>query len=447
MRAKLARVFAPLGVRNYRLYVIGQVASVSGNWMQQIAVAWLVIKLTNSPLALGIATAAQQAPYLVFGPWGGLLADRLSTRRLLITTQLAQMVAPIALFALYTSGTIQIWQVYVLVMIRGLVNTVDNPARQTFVAELVARDHVVSAVSLNASVTQAGRLLGPAAAAIVIATLGLGPCFLLNAASFMVMAVLLLLMHPAELHPVTPGSRGGGQLRAGFAYAARTPALRIPLLLMAVVGLLSFNFTVVLPSVADFTFHGNATTYALMMNFLAAGALTGAVSSGTRTAVTPRAASWAAVSFGVALGFAAVSPTLHVMLGALVLVGATSVLFSASVQASLQLAVDAEMRGRVLSLYQILYQGTTPVGAILVGWLASVEGARSGLVLGAAAGVVAGAVGLWAWPGGRTPGREALLWAGLPWRAWRRRGLTANEPAKIEMAGVDLAIAPASGKG
>jgi MFS family permease len=408
MRARLARTFSSLTVRNYRLYFVGQITSTSGNWMQQIAVAWLVLKLTNSPLALGFTTAAQQAPYLVFGAWGGLLADRLPTRRLLICTQAAHMIAPTALWLLYEQGATRMWMVYGLVMVRGLVNTVDNPARQAFVAELVDRDRLVNAVSLNASITQAGRLVGPAAAALVIATLGLGPCFLINALSFAFMGVLLLLVRSGELQPGAVTERGKGQLRAGFTYAARTPGLRVPLLLVAVVGLLSFNFTVVLPAVARFTFHGTATTYALLMNFLAVGALGGALATSTRVAVTPRVASWAAVAFGAALGLAAATSNLDFTLAAMIFVGATSVIFTASVQASLQLAVEPEMRGRVLSLYQILYAGTTPMGAILVGWLASTSGARSGLVLGCVAAILAGAAGLRALPPPRGLVHEAL---------------------------------------
>jgi MFS family permease len=398
VKAKLAHTFSSLAVRNYRLYFVGQTVSVSGNWMQQIAIAWLVLKLTNSPLALGFTTAAQQAPYLVFGVWGGLIADRVNTRRLLLCTQAAQVVAPALLWVLYESGAVQMWMVYLLVLMRGAANTVDNPARQSFVSELVGRERLVNAVSLNASVTQAGRLLGPAAAALVIATLGLGPCFLLNSLSFVFMVVILLLIRPQELYAGPVAQRGKGQLRAGLVYAGRTPGLRVPLLLMTVVGLLSFNFTVVLPAIARFTFHGTATTYALMMNFLAAGALGGALATGTKGAVTPRIASWASLAFGAALGLAAAASDLRLSLAALIAVGATSVMFSASVQATLQLSVEPEMRGRILSLYQIVYQGTTPIGAILVGWLASTSGARSGLVLGAIAALVAGAAGLRASP-------------------------------------------------
>ena len=395
MIARIRFALRSLSIRNYRLYFLGQVVSVSGSWMQQVAIAWLVLRLTGSAFALGVTTALQTLPYLFLGPWGGLVADRVSKRRLLICTQLAQVIPPVILWVVAERGAAQIWMVYVLVVFRGVINTFDNPARQSFVTEMVGRDRIVNAVSLNASIIQAGRLIGPAIAAVVIATLGLAPCFILNALTFLFMVGMLLLMRPAELTPAPVLPRRKGQLREGLAVAARTPELRVPLGMMAVVGLLAFNFTVVLPAVARFTFGGSATTYALMVNFLAVGALGGALVSGTRTSVTQRMVAWSSVAFGVALGAAAVVDDLAVFLVAMIAVGAASVLFSASVQSSLQLAAAPEMRGRILSLYQLVYMGTTPLGALVVGALASTVGPRSGLVLGAAGALVAGAVGIW----------------------------------------------------
>jgi MFS family permease len=369
---------------------------MSGNWMQQVAIAWLVLRLTNSAFALGVVAALQTLPYLLLGVWGGLLADRISKRRLLICTQIAQLVPPLVLWALTERGVVVIWMIYALVLLRGLINTFDNPARQSFVTEMVGSDRVVSAVSLNACIVQAGRLLGPAVAALVIATLGLAPCFLLNVLTFAFMLAMLLLMRPDELMPAPPAPRRKGQLREAFAVVSRTPSLRLPLVLMAVVGLLAFNFTVVLPAVARFTFHGTATTYALMVNSLALGALAGAVVSGTRTRVSSRAVAWAAVAFGAALGAAAAVDDFAVALIALAAVGAASVTFSTSAQAALQLSAAPEMRGRVLSLYQVVYAGTTPLGALIVGALASTAGARSGLVVGSLAAMLAGLAGVWA---------------------------------------------------
>jgi MFS family permease len=312
----------------------------------------------------------------------------------LICTQLAQTVPPVLLWALTASGNIEIWMVYAISLTRGVINVFDNPARQSFVPEMVGLDRVVSAVSLNASVIQAGRLIGPALAAVIIATLGLAPCFFLNALTFVFMVAMLLLIRPSELKPSPITPRGPGQLREGIRVALHTSDIRVPLVMMGVVGLLAFNFQVVLPALARFTFHGTATTYALMMNFLAAGALCGALAVGTRTVVTRRTVSWAALAFGVALGVAGIVDDLKIALLAMIAVGGASVAFSASVQSAVQLAAEPEMRGRVLSLYQILYQGTTPLGSVLTGWLAATAGARAGLVVGSVAALLAGAWGL-----------------------------------------------------
>jgi MFS family permease len=389
------RAFRSLGVRNYRLYFSGQIVSMAGSWMQLVAMAWLVLRLTGSAFDLGVTTALQTAPYLFFSMWGGLVADRVSKRRLLVCTQLLMAVPPFVLFALIETGAVRIWMVWVLLLFRGVVNSFDNPARQSFVNEMVGPERIVNAVSLNASVMQAGRLLGPAVAAVVIATAGLSPCFVLNGASFLVMVVMLLLMRPSEMTPAPPAPRGHGLLREGFRYVARTPELRLPLGMMGIVGLLAFNFTVVLPAVARFAFSGDATTYALMVNFLAAGALAAGLISGTRSNVSPRMVAWASIGFGLALGAAALVADLAVFLVAMTFVGFASVLFSASVQSLIQLEAPAEMRGRIMSLYQIVYMGTTPIGALLVGGLAATVGSRAGLVVGAVGALAAGAVGLW----------------------------------------------------
>jgi MFS family permease len=395
MRAGARLALRSLGVRNYRLYFVGQIVSIAGSWMQLVAMAWLVLRLTGSAFDLGVTTALQTAPYLVLSVWGGLVADRVSKRRLLICTQVLLSVPAFLLWALTETGKVQIWMVWALVMLRGVVNSFDNPARQSFVNEMVGRERIVNAVSLNASVMQAGRLLGPAAAAVIIATAGLAPCFFLNGASFLVMVVMLLLMRRSELTPAPPAARGKGLLREGLRYVARTPNLRLPLGMMAVVGLLAFNFTVVLPAVARFAFDGGATTYALMVNFLAAGALAAALVSGTRSSVSSRIVALSSIAFGIALGLSALVANLAVFLVAMTAVGFASVMFSASVQSAVQLEAPPEMRGRILSLYQIVYMGTTPLGALLVGALASTAGSRSGLVVGAVGALAAGIVGLW----------------------------------------------------
>ncbi len=396
MRAGARLALRSLEVRNYRLYVVGQIVSTAGSWMQLVAIAWLVLKLTGSAFDLGVTTALQTAPYLVFGVWGGLVADRVSKRKLLVCTQIGLAVPAFVLWAVTQTGQARIWMVWSLLLLRGVVNSFDSPARQSFVNEIVGRGRIVNAVSLNASVLQAGRLFGPAIAAVIIATVGLAPCFFLNGASFLVMVVMLLLMRPSELLPAPAAPRGKGRLRESLRYAMRTPNLRLPLAMMAVVGLLAFNFTVVLPAVARFAFDGDATTYALMVNFLAAGALVGGLLSGTRSTVTSRMVAWSSIGFGVALGVSALVADLAVFLVAMTAVGFASVLFSASVQSAIQLEAPPEMRGRILSLYQIVYMGTTPLGALFVGALASTSGSRSGLVVGAVGALAAGVFGLWA---------------------------------------------------
>ena len=395
MREGARLALRSLEVRNYRLYFVGQVVSIAGSWMQVVAIAWLVLKLTGSAFDLGVTTAVQTAPYLFFAVWGGLVADRVSKRKLLVCTQIGLAVPAFALWALTATGQARMWMVWPILAFRGVLNSFDNPARQSFVTEMVGRERIVNAVSLDASVIQAGRLFGPAVAAVIIATAGLAPCFFLNGVSFLVMVAMLLLMRPSELKPAPAAPRGKGRLREGLRYAIDTPNLRLPLGMMAVVGLLAFNFTVVLPAVARFTFDGNATTYAVMVNFLAAGALAAALVSGTRSTVSSRMVAWSSIGFGVALGLSALVDDLAVFMVSMTAVGFASVLFSASVQSAIQLEAPPEMRGRILSLYQIVYMGTTPLGALLVGALASTAGARSGLVIGAAGALAAGAVGLW----------------------------------------------------
>jgi MFS family permease len=387
----IRRSFSSLAVPNYRRYFAGQVVSLSGNWMQTVAEAWLVLRLTGSGVALGLAAALQFTPILVAGAWGGLLADRMPKRRLLTITQTTMALPALALWALTTSGDVRLWMVYALIFARGSVNAVDNPARQSFVVEMVGRERVVNAVSLNSVIVQTARIAGPALAAVVIATAGVATCFLLNAASFAVFIVALRRMDPRQLHRAPVTSRGPGQLRAGLAAVLHTPELRTPLLLMAIVGTLSFNFTVLLPLLARYTFSGGPSTLALLFSAMGVGAVLGALFNGSRNAVSPRFVAAAAAAFGVALAATAAAPSLDMALVLLPLVGASSVMFAASVNATLQLAAPPELRGRVMALYAVVFLGSTPIGGPLIGWLSEAAGARAGLAVGAAAALAAGA--------------------------------------------------------
>jgi MFS family permease len=328
---------------------------------------------------------------LLFGAWGGVLADRFDKRTLLTVTQLSMALPALTLWGLTAGGQIEAWMVYALVLARGSVTAIDNPARQSFVMEMVGSERVVNAVALNSVIVHSARILGPATAGALIALIGVAACFAVNAATFLVMVAALRLMDPALLHRGDRVPRARGQLRAALSYVRRTPALRIPLAMMVVAGTVSFNFQVLLPLLAAETWHGTATTYATLTAAMGVGSVLGALAAGARGRVTPRILVGAAALFGVAELLVALAPTFELQALALVPMGAASVTFAAGVNSSLQLAAAPSMRGRVLSLYSIVFLGSTPIGAPLVGLLAEVAGPRSGLYAGAAAALASAA--------------------------------------------------------
>jgi len=403
LSAALRRPFLSLAVPNYRRYFTGQVVSLSGNWMQIVAEVWLVLQLTGSGVALGLLTAAQFAPILFFGAWGGLLADRIPKRRLLMITQAAMVVPALLLLGLAVTGLVEAWMVLGLAFVRGSVNAIDNPARQSFVIEMVGADRVVNAVSLNSVIVHCARMVGPAVAGVLIATVGVEACFALNGLTFAAMLVALARMAPDQLDEPEPAVREPGALRAALRYVARTPALAVPLAMMALVGTLSFNFQVLLPLMATGTFHGGPQSYAFLVTAMGLGSVAGALVAGTRGRVSARMLVMASAAFGAFTVLAAAAPTLPLLALALVLVGAASVTFAAGVNSTLQLAVEPEMRGRVMALYSVVFLGSTPIGAPLAGWLSEAAGPRAGLMLSAAAALLA-AGAAWAW-GRRVAGR------------------------------------------
>lgn len=389
MTAALDRTFSSLRVPNYRRYIAGQVVSISGNWMQIVAEMWLIVELTGSGAAVGITAGLQFLPMLLFGAWGGVLADRFDKRTLLTLTQTLMAIPAITLWGLTAGGHVETWMVFALVFARGTVLAFDNPARQAFVSEIVGSDRVVNAVALNSVVVHASRIVGPAAAGTLIALIGVSACFAVNAATFVVMIVALRLMNPALLQSAERVRRARGQLRAGLTYVRGTPELRVPLIMMVVVGTLSFNFQVLLPLLASQTWDGTAATYATLTAVMAVGSVLGALAAGARGRVTDGLLVGAAALFGLAELLAAVAPTLTLQALALVPLGAASVTFAAGVNSSLQLAAEPMLRGRVMALYAIVFLGSTAIGAPLIGWLAQVAGPRSGLLVGGAAALLA----------------------------------------------------------
>jgi MFS family permease len=387
--AALRRSFTSLAVPNYRRYFTGQIVSLSGNWMQIVAEMWLILSLTNSGIAVGITSALQFLPMLLFGAWGGLLADRFPKRSLLTVTQTLMALPALALWALTAGGVVAPWMVFALVFARGAVNSVDNPARQSFAIEMVGSSRVVNAVSLNSVLIHSARILGPASAGVIIATLGVAPCFLINALSFGAMIVALRSMEPGELRPAPEAARGAGAVRAGLRYVLETPVLAVPLAMMAVVGTLGYNFQVILPLLARFSFDGGAATYTALAVAMAAGSVVGALAAGARGRVGPDLLVAAAFGFGAVALVAAAAPTLPLELAALVPLGAASVTFAAGVNSSLQLDANPAMRGRVMALYSIVFLGSTPIGGPIAGWLGEAIDPRASLVLAGVAGLVA----------------------------------------------------------
>ncbi len=389
MSAALRRSFNSLEVPNYRRYFAGQVISLSGTWMQTVAALWLILTLTDSGVAVGLTTALQFLPMLLIGAWGGLLADRIPKRELLIATQALMAIPAIGLFAVTATGVVTPWMIYLAVFAMGAVNAVDNPTRQSFVYEMVGPRRVVNAVSLNSVIVQMARIVGPALAGILIAAFGVVPCFALNALTFVAMIVALGGMDPRGLHTEPVAPRAPGAIRAALRYVVRTPELALPLALMALVGTLGFNFQVVLPLLAKFSFDGGATTYAAMVSAMAVGSIAGALVTGHHGRTGPGLIAGGALAFGVLGLLSASMPTLALELPMLALLGAAAVTFAATVNSTLQLAVSPEMRGRVMALYSVVFLGSTPIGGPLTGWLAETYDPRAALALAGVTGLFA----------------------------------------------------------
>jgi MFS family permease len=386
----LGRSFASLKIPNYRRFFSGQLVSLSGNWMQMVAEIWLILTLTGSGVAVGFTTALQFLPMLLFGAWGGLIADRMPKRRLLLLTQGLHMIAPLAMLTLALNGVLVPSMVFALVFVRGCVNAVDYPTRQAFVMEMVGGERVVNAVSLNSVLVHSARIAGPALAGVLIATVGVEPCFALNAASFAVMIWALRGMDTEALRASEVVPREPGAVRAGLRYVRSDPQLWIPLGLMAIVGTLGFNFQAILPLLARFTFDGGPGAYAALVSAMGVGAVIGALINGARGTVTPLLLAGAAIGFGGLSLLAAGAPTLALELAVLAPLGAASVTLAASVNSSLQLASEPGMRGRVMALYAIVFLGSTPIGAPLAGWLAEAIDPRAALVVAGVAAIAAG---------------------------------------------------------
>jgi MFS family permease len=391
----LRRSFVSLRTRNYRLYFFGQLVSMAGTWMQTVAQSFLVLHLTNSGTALGLTTAVRWLPMLVLGPVGGLLADRLDKQRVLYFTQTIQGLIAAVFATLIATDAIQLWMVYVLAAALGLVNVLDNPVRQSFISEMVPAGELGNAVTLNSVTVNLARVIGAAIGGLIVAAVGLAWCFGLNAVSFAAVLISLGMMHRDELFPAAPLARGKAQVREGLRYVRQTPELIVPLVMIAVVGAFTWEFPITLPLVARFTFHRGAGTYGLMASVMAIGAVAGGLFSASNKQTRAHSLAIAAVGWGIAIVAAAVAPTLPLELVALVFVGYGSISFNARAKTALQLSAAPSMRGRVMALWAIAWQGSTPIGGPIVGYIAQVTNPRISLIVGAIAALGSG---LLAWP-------------------------------------------------
>jgi MFS family permease len=374
----------PLRTRNYRLYFSGQLISVPGTWLQTVAQAWLVLELSSSGSALGVTVALQTVPVLLLGAWTGSVADRVDKRKLLLGTQATQGLLAAILGTLALTGAVQLWMVWILALGLGVTRSFDTPTRQAFVSELVEGPSLARAIGINSTVVSAARMIGPAAGGVIIAALGVGWCFLINAASFVGPLIGLLAMDVSKLNrPEAPPAREPHAVRAGLHYVRNRRDLLIPLLMMALVGTLAFEFQVSIPLMAHSAFHLGATGFGLLYAAMGAGAVVSGVTLAGKVPGRVRTLAIAAAAFGVALGAAALVPTPAGAAVCLAFAGAASVVYSSSTNGTLQIRADPPMRGRVVALYIMAFMGSTAVGGPLVGVVGQVFGPRASLWVGA----------------------------------------------------------------
>jgi len=397
MRRRLTRAagdtFRSISVRNFRLFFVGQLISQTGTWLTMVTQTLLVLELTGSGVAIGVLAAAMFGPLLVLGPWGGSLADRVDKRRLLLRTQSAAMIQSLVLAAVVFTGVASVPVIYALALVQGVLFALDTPARRAFVAEMVPPEMVPNAVSLNSAIMTAARVVGPAMAGALVLTVGFGWAFLLDGLSYGAVIYGLWAMRTTELHPSTPAPQGPQMVRDGLRYVRARPDLLVPMLMLAVIGTLAFNFQVTIPLLVTGPLGGGTGTFTLLFSVLSVGSLVGALGTARRTEVTNHHIVMAAGGFGLAMVGLAVAPGLWAAFPVAVVVGLTSVAFLTASTAVVQLRAAPEYRGRVLALQSMVFLGSTPIGGPLLGLVSDVLGPRVGVMIGAMACLGAAAWG------------------------------------------------------
>lgn len=381
-RATFARTFDSLRVRNYRLFFSGQVVSWTGTWVQWIAQGWLVLQLTGSGLGLGLITALQWLPVLLLGAWAGVIADRFDKRRILIMTNVGGGVLSLVLGLVTVSGAVTLWFVVLIALLLGVITAIDNPARQTFTLEMVGRERLTNAVSLNTATFTTARVLGPAIAGFMIDGVGIGECFLVNALTFVPVTIALMMIDKDKLNLSERIEQKRGQIREAMRYVSSVPILRSLMIIMAVVGTLEYNFQVILPVLAKETFAGDAKTLGLLGTFLGIGMFAGSLTNAALGRSSKKVLLGASLVLGGMTLLVAIAPTLWLVAILMVPLGAASMAFLSTMNSTLQLNAADSMRGRVMALYFVLFLGSTPIGAPIVGWVAETFNARAALALG-----------------------------------------------------------------
>ncbi|HLZ69537.1 MAG TPA: MFS transporter [Dehalococcoidia bacterium] len=377
-RPPLRETFRALRNPNYRLFWFGQLVSLIGTWMQSTALAWLVLKISNSPLALGTMTTIQFTPVLIFVLFGGVIADRLPKQRLLVATQSTMLLQALVLAVLTSAHLITLPLIYLLAAVQGSANALDNPARQALVAELVGQEDLPNAVALNSTLFNTSRLIGPALGGVAIATIGIADCFYLNAASFLAVIGSLLLMKPERFFSLARPPRGKmlKQVGEGLRYALTTPDIALIVLLMAVLGTFGYNFSVFLPLIAKYTLHMNAVGYGVLTSSVGIGSLAAALAIAYSGAATRRTLLIGGAGFSVLLLGVALSHWWQVTVPLLVALGTFSIVFTTTANSRMQLITPSHLRGRVMSIYTLLFLGSTPIGSLVIGTLAERQGVQ-----------------------------------------------------------------------
>jgi MFS family permease len=388
--------------RNFRLFFGGQAISLAGSWMQSVAQAWLVLTLTNDPLMLGVVAAAQWTPVLVLGLFGGLIADALPKRPTLIALEGVMAALAVVLGILTLTGVVEVWMILILAVLLGCVNAIEMPVRQSFAVEMVGRADVVNAVALNSATFNAARVIGPAIAGLMIAAFNISVAFFINGVSFLAVIVALLLMHPEELHAAPPIRRPHSvrevvaSVGEGIAYTRRTPAVLLAVVVVGLAATIGMNFQVTIPPYVRDVLGGDAAAFGFLMTASGLGSVTAALYLATRRRPSAWAIPVGATMLGAGLVLAAVFPVYAVALPALALAGFGAIWMAANGNTLIQATVPDELRGRVISVYTTVFAGSTPIGALFAGVLASRWGAVAALLVGGALTVAIGVAAL-AW--------------------------------------------------